>query len=185
MTLLDTERAKYDLAWQVPAYRIKAHGLALWESRRGIFPPVVTRAVDLGCGHGRLFARWRDEGIDGWGVDFSDHALDADHPYRAHFIRACLWELSLPQRFDLGVCADVMEHIPEVMVPQTLNRIAAHVDTAVFKIANSPSRWLGVDLHPTLRPADWWMEQLASFWSVERLPLKTGREEYLFRCVPN
>jgi hypothetical protein len=67
----------------------------------------------------------------------------------------------------------------------TLDRIAAHVDTAIFKIANFPSRSLGVDLHPTLRPADWWVEQLASFWSVARLPLKTGREEYLFRCVPN
>ena len=132
--------------------RVKAHGLALWESRRGIFPPVVTRAVDLGCGHGRLFARWRDEGIDGWGVDFSDHALDAGHPYRAHFIRACLWELSLPQRFDLGVCADVMEHIPEVMVPQTLDRIAAHVDTAIFKIANFPSRSLW-SLKPPPQPS--------------------------------
>jgi len=185
LSLLETERAKYDMAWKVPAYRVKAHGLALWQTRRDIFPDVVNSAIDLGCGHGRLFARWREEGIDGWGVDFSDNALDADHPYRGHFIRSSLWDMDLAQRFDLGVCADVMEHIPEAMIRQTLDRIADHVDTAVFKIANFPSRSLGVDLHPTMRAAEWWADQLAELWSVERLPLKTGREEYLFRCVPN
>ena len=183
--IAEAERIKYDDVWRSPRYRVKAHGLALWCRRRDLFPPIVMSAVDLGCGHGRLMAQWLQEGIDAVGVDLSAAAPDPDIAerwgHRLHF--TSLWDLALGRRFQLGVCADVMEHIPEGQVARTLARVADHVDVAVFKIANHASRWLGHDLHPTQRPADWWRERLeVAFSAVERLPFEPAGRTFLFRC---
>ena len=182
------ERAKYDDVWQTEAYRVKAHGLAMWCDHREWFPETVYTALDLGCGHGRLFAHWNEaDGIDGHGVDFSEHALDGDiaaawgHKFHLH----CLWDFWLGRRFDLGVCADVMEHIPEDRVAPTLERIGLHCREVVFKIANHPSHYLGHDLHPTRREADWWEAQIEQAGgAVERLPYDALRSNYVFRWQP-
>ena len=82
-------------------------------------------------------------------------------------------------RFDLGVCTDVMEHIPEERVPATLERISAHCAVCIFKIANFPSRSLGQDLHPTMRPMTWWLERFeGARGEVDVLPITTRKEEY-------
>lgn len=181
------EKIKYEDVWRQPGYRRKAHGLELWETRREIFPPTVRRAIDLGCGHGRLFARWRQEGIDGWGVDFAEAALDPEirEAHGEFFRLQSLWELVLPGQFDLGVCADVMEHIPEEKVLKTIYEIEIYCRVAVFKIANFNSNFMGHELHPTKRPAEWWYERLvATGRPVERLEIESTREDYLFRMGP-
>ncbi len=181
--LIERERAKYEDVWTRPEYRVKAHGLALWQQHREIFPDVVTTAVDLGCGHARLVERWNLEGIDGWGVDFAEAAPDPEIRlvWGPKLVMSCLWELSMGRRFDLGVCADVMEHIPEPMVDRTLARIRDHCDVVIFKIANFPSRMLGHDLHPTMRGRTWWRDRLGMVGRVEDLAIETGRNEYFFR----
>lgn len=187
------ERAKYEQVWRHPPYRVKCHGLDMWESQREFFPDSPATAVDLGCGLGRLFARWNDEGIDAWGVDFCAASLadDVREAWSHRFVISCLWDERLPaklhrHRFDLAVCADVMEHIPEQMVPAVLANIAAVADVAVLKIANFPHRCLGLDLHVTQRPAEWWQAQMAVQGGLpERLPLETDRDEYLYRWSPH
>lgn len=182
-TIGEIERAKYEEVWTLPDYRIKAHGLELWTKRRDIFPAVVDSALDIGCGHGRLFAQWCNEGIDGHGVDFASTAPDQEvlEEWPGRFHLQCLWHLDLKHHFDLGVCADVMEHIPEERVDQTLERIAQHCDVTIFKVANFPCTWAGFDLHPTQRDADWWRRRLLSrsgTW-VEMLPYDKPNN-YLF-----
>lgn len=182
------ELVKYDEVWRDhQRYRAQAFGLDLWLKRREIFPPIVESAVDLGCGHGRLVAHWLAAGMDALGVDFSREAPDPEVRERwGHCLRfQCLWDLDLGREFQLGVCADVMEHIPEAKVDETLRRIQRHVGLVVFLIANYSSRSLGHDLHPTMRPAPWWGMRLNEMFSfVEILPYgRSGREAYLFRCL--
>lgn len=184
---IDFERAKYQRVWAEPWYRVKAHGLMLWEHYRDIFPEHVGSAVDLGCGTGRLFAQWNAEGIDGHGVDFAGNAVDENimRDYGEKFHLECLWQMELHRKFDLGVCADVMEHIPEVHVADALKCIGRHCDVVVFKIANFPSYWRDDNLHPTQRPGDWWQAKLNEAGRVtELLSHSTAREEYLFRWRP-
>ncbi len=181
----EAERAKYEHVWQRPEYRVKAHGLDLWQNRREIFPEHIESAVDLGCGHGRLFAQWCEEGIDAEAVDFAEAALDPTirAKWGDRFTLGCLWSLDLDRVFDLGVCADVMEHIPEEKVGKVLRRIGVYCRTAVFLIANHPSKSLGFDLHPTMRPDWWWAEKLRGrFPVVEQLDYPSRRDVYLFRC---
>ena len=185
-TLVASERQKYAAVWADPSYRVRAHGLDLWTRCRGYFPEAVGAALDIGCGHGRLVAAWLREGIDAAGVDISETAPDPDifHGNEGRFRFAPLWSMDLGRRFGIGVCADVMEHIPGRMVGMSLARIASHCDLVVFKIAGFPSLHLGHTLHLTVQPAAWWQGCLAEhFGSVEQLAYPTDRPEWVFRCA--
>ena len=186
--LVEAERAKYARIWADPTYREKAHGLALWSRCRHIFPDYVGSALDIGCGHGRLVARWWQEGIDAHGVDITAVAMDFAIAFgnEDRFHITALWDMDLGRRFDLGVCADVMEHVPEDLVAPSLERIAAHCSLVVFKIAGFGSVHLGYDLHPTVKPGGWWVDRLrAAFPVVQPIPYPTDRTEWVFRCASN
>ena len=154
-----SEQAKYYAVWKAPEYRIRSHSLELWESHRHLFPKHFESALDIGCGLGRLMREWDKQGIDAWGVDIASNCLEAK---QEKFIEANLWEMDLGRRFDLGICTDVMEHIPPEYVKEVLKRILAHCDTTIFSIANCPSHWNGYDLHLTMQPLDWWVETFES-----------------------
>jgi len=185
--VLLAERAKYDQVWRLPQYRVKSHGLNLWMSAPEIFPDPPGRVLDIGCGLGRLFGTLRDNGVDAWGVDWIPHALEAwvAERHGAHFVQSCIWDMTWERRFNLGVCTDVMEHIPEERVARSLDAIAAACELVVFKIANFPSNSLGAELHPTQRPAEWWMDQMtAQGGAVEILPVPSGKRDFVIRWRP-
>jgi len=184
------ERAKYERVWVMPEYRRACHGLHLWNTRRDLFPERVYTALDIGCGTGRLLDRWHREGIDGWGVDLASNALDPDIAERLgdRVKLAALWEMSWGgRRFDLGVCADVMEHIPEGYVAPTLAAIGDCCDEVLFKIAHGPANDLGGEpLHMTQRSRHWWAAALSSTGAPRYLgvAVRSGNEDSLFRWIP-
>ena len=162
-SLSDAERAKYREVWSDSRYRRACHSLDLWEHHRGFFPDYpISSAIDIGCGLGLLVNAWRRQGIQGWGLDLVEEALDPDilSRYRAYLIFASLWEWHPVQQWDLGVCSDVMEHIPEEMVSESLRRIYQACRITVFKIAHKDSCFLGHQLHLTQRPYAWWLAQM-------------------------
>ncbi|MBX3497749.1 MAG: methyltransferase domain-containing protein [Parvibaculum sp.] len=72
------------------------------------------------------------------------------------------------KQYDLVICTDVMEHIPEQHVATILQQIRArsancflHVSTRLAK-AVLPS---GENAHATVRPADWWRAQILKHFS--------------------
>ena len=64
------------------------------------------------------------------------------------------------EKFDLGICTDVMEHIAERDVMAVLANIWLACDEVVFVIANHESKYLGHDLHPTKKAPEWWRDRM-------------------------
>lgn len=182
-SVAEQEREKYSDIWDMPEYRVKCHSLDLWLYKRELFPAEFASALDIGSGLGKLFAHWNNNGVDAWAVDIVPNALTPEiaEQWGHRRVLVPLWDMVWDRQFDIGVCADVMEHIPEEMVPKTLERIAACCGHVVFKIANFPSDSLGYRLHMTQRDADWWAEQIrAVCGTVERHKYPTQKKEYWF-----
>ncbi len=165
------ETAKYERVWKLPEYRRKSHSLELWEDYRGMFPPFdqIKTAIDIGCGLGVLFGLWNESGIAATAIDIAHNAIDPaiKEKWGHRFYVGSLWdgniwgECGYVDGFDTGVCADVMEHLPPAMVPETLKHIGANVNHIVFGIAECRSTYLREELHLTIQPSRWWEKQIA------------------------
>lgn len=188
---LAAEREKYARVWKDPAYRVKNHALRLWTDRRDLFPPSFASGLDIGCGLGRLLPVWESLGIDAHGVDLvPDVSLEpAIRVQLGHKVyTATLWDFHPMRQFDVGICADVMEHIPETHVSAVLDCLAACCREVVFLIANFRSIWNGENLHPTQRDAAWWETvlgtSLAGTVTSVQYSVPGGRQQkYVFRWV--
>ena len=172
------EARKYARAWAEPRYRQVAHGLDLWRRERAVFPERVERALDVGAGHGRLMAAWIEEGIDARGVDIVDGLDPAVR--RAHgdrLVLAPLWNFEWGgEPFDVGVAADMLEHLPTARVEESLRRLAACCKVVVAQTAEFPSFFMGMKLHLTVQPAEWWRERMEQIGGeVEEFPHAGGR----------
>ena len=158
------EHDKYARVWREPNYRINCHALTLWQDFRYLFPNEFKSGLDIGCGLGLILPIWKSLGVDAWGVDLVPNCLDDSvrDQIGRNFILACLWEMKWDRVFDIGVCADVMEHIPPQYVDEVLRRIALCCKEVVFKIDHIESRFIGETLHLTIQPISWWVARMES-----------------------
>jgi hypothetical protein len=106
--------------------------------------------------------------LAGWGA-----AADAGRA--ARYDPAIPEIATLPEgRFDLALCTDVLEHVPEAELDAFLATLRARADRAFVRIATIPATRLlpnGENAHCTVRAADWWRDRLRAHWpEVERLP---------------
>ena len=73
--------------------------------------------VDYGCAKGFLVNALRIIGCDAYGEDISEYAVENCHPNVRDYV-------SLPNDnvYDLLICKDVLEHIPEENIPDVLQQ---------------------------------------------------------------
>lgn len=132
-----------------------------------------TSVLDVGCGHNEFVKAWRqhkgemEHRSDGVmtqsttpllhhsiGCDFACPGADYITPATALPFTA--------HQFDLVTAFDVLEHLPEHEVLPALREMARVSRWYCFSIATAPSRilWQGQNLHPTVRPLDWWHDRI-------------------------
>lgn len=120
------------------------------------------KVIDFGCGRGtlaRIFSLYT-------GVDFASNAFPKRHGAEQSFVEANLDKLPDTigsQRFDLGVCADVMEHIKPEEVDHTLISIMfTNCNRLLFAICCRESNWQDEkgQLHLTVERPEWWHKKL-------------------------
>lgn len=187
MTNVGAEIRKYNYAWNQELYRKACHGLDFYRQYRGLFPETIESAVDFGCGTGRLLQALSDDRIDAHGIDLSSYAMDLDIMLRNadNFSLCAIQDFKADRRFHVGICADVMEHIPESEIYCVLENMARHCDMVYFVIANYPSQMDGRIFHLSLHDSKWWMEIIGQFGDVELLKYqRDARNAFAIRLIP-
>lgn len=171
--LADKEREKYQKVWALPDYSNYSPG----EHAVSAFLKIANpwdghRIIDFGCGDGKACVKLADLGFHVTGVDHVDvRKRNGKKKYK--FVQHNLWtnfkDENAGLRADYGYCCDVMEHIPEERVGLALLNIfkrCRHVFLSISFVEDHFGAEVGESLHLTVKPYEWWKEQLEKFGTV-------------------
>ncbi len=104
--------------------------------RAGI--PTVRTSLEIGFGHGSFLAFARDNGIEVSGIEVNGNLREMAR--RAGFeAYSDMVELPKGRRFDLVVALNVMEHIPQDVIPSFLSSIMERLNPDGAFIATFPN----------------------------------------------
>lgn len=113
--------------------------------------------LDVGCGHNEFVKNLRRSHpeLHTVGVDFACPGADLIAPASA-----------LPfadKEFDVLTSFDALEHLEPEEVTPSLSEFARVSRRFCFSICHRASvfLWQGENLHPTVQPESWWIEQIA------------------------
>lgn len=71
------------------------------------------------------------------------------------------------KKFDAVICTDVLEHIPEDELDETLTNIFDRADKLVYlSISTKPAKKTlpnGMNCHVTVKGKDWWIEKISAY----------------------
>lgn len=117
--------------------------------------------LDLGCAKGFLVHALRQLGYSAYGEDISEYAINNCHPSVKEYV-----SLPTDKVYDTIICKDMMEHIPEDKVLDTLKTIRSRCSDALFVIPLGDNdkfriREYEIDVtHVTKKDEDWWIDKL-------------------------
>jgi SAM-dependent methyltransferase len=156
------DHAKYGAAWYQEIDRDAARSAPVMaDSIAQIFRPATV--LDVGCGSGALLDALRARGVNGTGLEYSPEGLAL---CRQRDIRAYRFDLTsdtlpaeLAAQFDLVICIEVAEHIPERFADRLVELITSRSDTTLFTAA-TPGQ--GGYYHVNEQPHAYWVEKFAT-----------------------
>jgi hypothetical protein len=107
---------------------------------------------------GLLVEALRERGIEAYGVDISEYALQQVPAA----IRPFCWQGSatdpFPQRYDLIVCIEVLEHMPQADSERALRNLCQSTDDVLFSSSPVDRR---EPTHFNVQPPDYWAQLFA------------------------
>ncbi len=116
--------------------------------------------LDAGCAMGLLVEALRQRGVECYGVDISEYAIARVHPD----IRPFCWVGSItdpfPQRYDLIVCIEILEHMPAAESYKAIANLCQHTDDILF--SSTPFDYKEVT-HLNVQPPEHWAEMFAQY----------------------
>ena len=120
-----------------------------------IQPKIV---LDAGCAMGFLVEEFRKRGIEAWGVDISEYAIQNAHPDVHPFLWVGSVLFPFPQRYNLIVCIEVLEHLRGQLVRQAVANLCQHTDDIIF--SSTPLDYKETT-HFNVKPPEVWAEMFA------------------------
>lgn len=86
------------------------------------------------------------------------------------------YEILPDGKFDLVICTDVLEHIPEANVEATLDEIFSKATKAVFFViyCGKAKKLLpnGENAHVTIKKPEWWQDKISKYHNKQLLSVK-------------
>jgi SAM-dependent methyltransferase len=116
--------------------------------------------LDAGCAHGFLVAALRERGVEAWGIDVSEYALEqVPHAVR-EFCRLQSVTDDLARDYELIVCIEVFEHLGADEAERAAVNVAAHTSSLLFSSTPHDFR---EPTHRNVRPPEYWAGLFARY----------------------
>ena len=114
--------------------------------------------LDAGCAIGLLVESLRTRGVDASGIDLSSYAIGQVHESVRAYCRHGSIADELPQRYDLIVSIEVLEHMPPREAEAAIANVCRHTDDVVF--SSSPFDYKE-PTHVNVHPPEYWASEFA------------------------
>ncbi len=114
--------------------------------------------LDAGCAMGLLVEKLRERGIEAYGIDISEYAIQNVHESVRDFCQVGSITAPFPRRYDLIVSLEVLEHLPAVQAREALSNICQYTDQVLF--SSTPLDYREVT-HVNVQPPEYWAELFA------------------------
>ena len=117
---------------------------------------------DAGCALGFLVETFRDQGVQAWGADISEFAIQNVREDIRPYCRVASITRPIPlhvHRYDLVACIEVLEHLTPEEAGRAITNMAAVTDAILF--SSSPSDF-NEPTHINVRPPADWLQLFAA-----------------------
>lgn len=123
--------------------------------RRTIAPRTV---LDAGCAMGFLVEALRERGVEAWGVDVSEYAIERVHPDIRQYCSVGSVTAPSVRTYDLIVCVEVLEHLSTREAEKAIENFCRCSKDVLF--SSTPFDYKEVT-HWNVRPPEYWAELFA------------------------
>ena len=137
---------RHDAVW------LQFFGFVADHIARDIHPSTV---FDAGCAMGFLVECLRQRGIEAWGVDISEYAIQNVQPEIRPYCRMGSILDPLPQRYDLIVCIEIVEHLAASESEHAIRNLCSYTDDILF--SSTPFDFTE-PTHVNVQPPEYWVE---------------------------
>lgn len=114
--------------------------------------------LDVGCALGFLVESLRQRGIEAFGIDISEYAVQNVHPDVRPYCRAGSVTDPFAQKYDLIVCIEVLEHLAPQEVEGAVENLCQHSDDVLF--CSTPPDYKETT-RINVQPPEYWAELFA------------------------
>lgn len=114
--------------------------------------------LDAGCAKGFLVECLREHGVEAFGIDISDYAIQqAREDIKPYCLVSSITE-PLLKHYDLILCIEVLEHLPQSDTDQAILNLCQASDDILF--SSTPLDYREVT-HFNVQPPEYWAEKFA------------------------
>lgn len=114
--------------------------------------------LDAGCAFGYLVEKLREHGVEAWGLDISEYAIQNVHPSAKPYCWVGSITDPFPKKYDLIVSIEVFEHIPTRDSAKAIANLCQFSDDILF--SSTPFDF-NESTHVNVQQPEYWAQQFA------------------------